>query len=613
MHFFPPLYPDELLYSALARYHNYSGNESFKKTMRDLFGCETVCSVTDLPCNLDVLASRIPGKVISKEKLLYDHTLMPYYSHFIPSDRLENIREEMYFSNGRSIHMLVGLTANGVKPPKNLRYCTVCAMNNRAQYGLAYWHRAHQIPGVIVCYKHKVNLREANVPYSQRRNKHEFVPLDTITININTEEVIVENYLNLFIAQNSFYLLNYNSEKIVRKNNVRNIYLKEIQNINMLSVKGRIKFYKLIPSFNNYYGRDLLTLMGSHVEEDKQHTWLHKFLRNSDEVIHPLRHILLHGFLGQSITSTILESNSSSTLVNPFFNGPWPCLNKVSRHFGEKVITLCTITRCSDTGKPVGTFTCECGFVYSRRGPDTSEGAQMEFGRIKEFGDVWKNKLWVLWGDEKLSLREKARQLGVDPKTVKRQANLLITDTNIYNGTLKTLNGFIQTRRNEWIFIKNEQPSPLRKSLYNWLYKHDRNWLMQNKPNNMNQRSNKNRVDWNYRDENMAMLVRETANQLITIRQLRITKAEIGRRIGYLSLIEKQLEKLPKTKRELERVVETTEQFQIRRIDLSIEELMRNNEILKVWKIAKKAGLRTDVLNHLKDLIIKKIRLNSSI
>lgn len=606
MHFFPPLYPDELLYSALARYHNYSGNESFKKTMRDLFGCETVCSVTDLPCNLEALSSRIPGKVISKEQLLQDHTLMPYYSHFIPHDRLKIIKQDMYFNNGSSIHMLLGQTANGVKPSKSLKYCTVCASENRVKYGLSYWQRSHQLPGVTVCYKHKISLCESNIPSSQRRNKHEFVPLDTITNNINTEKVIEGNHVSLFIAQNSFYLLHYHSDKIVRKD-LRNSYLQELQKINMLTASGRIKFFKLIQSFNNYYGCDLLELMGSQVEEGKQHTWLHKLLRSSDEVIHPLRHILLHGFLGLNITSTMNKNDYSSELANPFLNGPWPCLNKASSHFGEKIVSLCTITRCSDTGKPVGTFSCECGFVYSRRGPDKSVAAQLVIGRIKEFGDVWQNKLWELWEDEKLSLREKARQLGVDPKTVKRKANFLITDVSKYKSKLKPLNSCIQIMRNEWISVKNEKTSPLRKSVYNWLYKHDRDWLIQNRYNNVTQDSNNNRIDWNYRDEEMAIQVRETANQLISIRQVRITKTEIGRRIGRLSLIDKQLEKLPKTKRELDRVVETTEQFQIRRIDLSIEELIKNNEILKVWKIAKKAGLRTDALNQLKDIIIKKI------
>lgn len=608
MHFFPPLYPDELLYSTFARYHSYSGNENFKKTMRDLFGRNTVCSVTDLPCYLDLLSRLIPGKAISKEKLLQEHTLMPYYSHFIPHERLEDILFEMYFNNGGSIHMKVGLTANGVKFPRNLRYCTFCAKDDQNEYGLAYWHRSHQLPGVIVCYKHKIQLRESNVPYTQRRNKHELIPLDSIIKNISTKEVFVENQLSLFIAKNSHHLLNIKSDRPVRLDNIRYSYLHELQKLNMISAKGRIKFNSLIPSFNNYYGYDLLSVMGSKVEGDKHETWLHKALRSSGEVIHPLRHILLHGFFGMNIASTIKESKFFISIYNPFGNGPWPCLNKAASHFGEKVIPLCDITRCSDTGKPVGTFACNCGFVYSRRGPDNSEIDQMKIGRIKKFGNVWETKFRELREDVKLSLRESARQLGVDPKTVKRKASLLVTVAQEYNNS-KTLEKLreLKVKRNDWLSLKEEITSPQRKAVYSWLYKHDRNWLMQNSPKYKSSSCNNNRVDWDQRDKEMAKKVAEITNQLKLIKHIRISKTEIGRRIGSLSLIEKKLEKLPKTQREIEIVVETKEQFQIRRIDLSIEELVRNNQILKVWKVAKKAGLRTDAFNRLKEEITRKI------
>ncbi|WP_342511818.1 TnsD family transposase [Sporosarcina sp. FSL K6-1522] len=570
MHFFPPLYPDELLYSALARYHTYSGNESIKKTNRDLFGCNTVCSATDLPCRLDILSKRIPGGNISKEKLLQEHTLLPYYSHFISRDRLEKILYEMYFNYGSSIHMLVGLIANGVKPPRNLRYCTFCVRDNRNQYGLAYWHRSHQLPGVTVCYKHQIQLSESDVLYAQRSNKHEFVALDSITLNLSTDGVFVENQLSLFIAQNSYYLLNFKFEGTVSIDDIRYSYLNELQKLNMLSAKGRVKFSKLIPIFNNYYSQDLLESMGSKVEGVKQYTWIHKVLRGSGEAIHPLRHILLHAFFGMNVVSTIKKGDFNITVTNPFGSGPWPCLNKAASHFGEKIILSCATARCSDTGKPVGTFTCNCGFVYARRGPDISEIDQMKIGRIKKFGGVWKTKLYELWADEKLSLREKARQLGVAPQTVKRKAEFF-SETNKYNSnkTHEKLN-HMKIKRTEWLSFKDEKPSSQRTAVYKWLYKHDKDWLMQNRPKYSRSKPNNNRIDWVQRDEEMAKQVKEIANQLKSIKHVRITKTEIGRKIGALSLIQKSLQKLPKTKRTLENVVETTEQYRIRRADLNI-------------------------------------------
>ncbi|MBS4189806.1 TniQ family protein [Bacillus sp. FJAT-49705] len=162
-----------------------------------------MCSVTDLPCHLDILSKRIPGNAISKEKLVQKHTLLLYYSHFIPQERLENILFEMYFNKGSSVHMKLGLTANSVKSHRYLKYCISCARNDRYQYGLAYWHRVHQLPGVTVCYKHKNQLWESNVLYAQRRNKHEFIPLDTILEDVSFMGGFVENHLSLLIAENS--------------------------------------------------------------------------------------------------------------------------------------------------------------------------------------------------------------------------------------------------------------------------------------------------------------------------------------------------------------------------------------------------------------------------
>lgn len=88
----------------------------------------------------------------------------------------------------------------------------------------------------------------------------------------------------------------------------------------------------------------------------------------------------------------------------------------------EAIIKECKVTRCSDTGQPVGTFHCACGFSYSRRGPDQSEEDRFRRGRIKSFGSVWESKLkeYLKAG---LSYRSTALNLGVDTNTVIKYAN----------------------------------------------------------------------------------------------------------------------------------------------------------------------------------------------
>lgn len=59
--FFPTPYPDELLYSVVARYHLRSGNKSFQKTHEELFETtELQQNKIILPNNLNFLVSQLP-------------------------------------------------------------------------------------------------------------------------------------------------------------------------------------------------------------------------------------------------------------------------------------------------------------------------------------------------------------------------------------------------------------------------------------------------------------------------------------------------------------------------------------------------------------------------
>jgi hypothetical protein len=82
--FLPKPYPDEILYSILARYHIRSGNTSPKATLKELFNSQTTIATIDLPSNLDYLIKNL--QFVSNyqiEDLIYKHTLYPLYSPFL--------------------------------------------------------------------------------------------------------------------------------------------------------------------------------------------------------------------------------------------------------------------------------------------------------------------------------------------------------------------------------------------------------------------------------------------------------------------------------------------------------------------------------------------------
>ncbi len=110
---FPDPYPDELLYSVLARFHQWSGNEAPKRTMEQLFGKPTVIAVADLPSHLTHLAQAIGSgeHPYSAQTLLERHTLWTYYRPFLQAFQAAAVRNAMLADRGDAIHLQIGVIA----------------------------------------------------------------------------------------------------------------------------------------------------------------------------------------------------------------------------------------------------------------------------------------------------------------------------------------------------------------------------------------------------------------------------------------------------------------------------------------------------------------------
>jgi hypothetical protein len=74
-----------------------------------------------------------------------------------------------------------------------------------------------------------------------------------------------------------------------------------------------------------------------------------------------------------------------------------------------------------------------------------------------------------------------------------------------------------------------------------------------------------------------------------------------------LSLLSNRLDKLPQTKEVLLDIVETTEQFQLRRIESSIKVLKLKFPVVKAWEVAKEAGLKSVEYRKFKNKINEKL------
>ena len=116
--FFTNPYPNELLYSAFARYHFYSGNLDCKDTLEELFGSRSVIPSAEIGSYFSVLAERL-GSQYSVESLLADHTIYPYYASFLSKARQQGILRDM-LQDGQALYMRLSIIAGVICRKDNL-------------------------------------------------------------------------------------------------------------------------------------------------------------------------------------------------------------------------------------------------------------------------------------------------------------------------------------------------------------------------------------------------------------------------------------------------------------------------------------------------------------
>jgi hypothetical protein len=624
--FFPDPYEDEILYSVFARYHIRSGSTSPKATLGHLFGNTSACAIIDLPCNLGALVDGMPERWgYSVESLIYGHTLFPLYEPFLLVTRAGQIFESMKGSRGGSIHTRAGIMASSVVMPRFIRFCPECVKEDKANHGELYWRRLHQVPCVLVCPQHKKVLLNSTA-LVHGLNKHEFVPAGEENCACRgSENSYSDNVLEKLITLADDVSRLLATRNILNSDGHQKTYLSRLADLDLATATGRVYQRDLAEAFVGFYGLEFLKAVQSCVLPGDENTWLADIARKRRKAQHPIRHLLLIRFLGGSVEW--LKSNPA--VAGPFGKGPWPCLNPAAEHYRESVVGDLKVSHCYDTKRPVGTFTCSCGFVYSRRGPDQALGDKVRIGRIKAFGPVWDAKLRSLVEQEMLGLNETARRLGADPMTVRKYANLLGLAFCWKTRTTAKIEATSNKRsaddqieiehkhRKVWIGIqeqhKNASKTRLRNmapGTYAWLYRHDRSWLNHNSPAREAFKPKNGRVDWANRDAVVLEKVEKVIEVIKTSpgKPERVSVSRVGKITGTLSLLERHLDKMPLTMEFLGKNVEDVSAYQDKRIAWAIREICSDGEFPRTWRVLRLSGLRPEFSKSLTSAIDSEIK-----
>ncbi|WIV12844.1 TnsD family Tn7-like transposition protein [Proteiniborus sp. MB09-C3] len=543
MNFFPTPYPDEILYSTLARYCMRSGNIKEIHNFEDLFGTRNCIAVMELSTQLDALIENMPvGTKYTAEYFIYKHTLFPFLAAFIPKERAEKIIETMRNGEGAVSYMRIGLISNSINLNKYFRFCPECFKEDIERFGEPYWHRSHQVTGVFVCLKHKIPLCDST-ELIRAGNRQRFISASCKNCIVEKEISYSNDLMKkmLWMAGDVEILLN-NQFGFKKTEWFRNQFRVKLIEKGYARMNNYIHQKKLKQDFVDFYGHEYLALVQSPVSVNSG-GWLPDMVRNNDRTTYSIRYLLLARFLEIPVAdlfNTKLGSN------------------------------------------------------------DEDEN------NIDAYQELWDQRLIELT-QSGLSIREISDILKSSTKTIRKAIDRLeIEEFWKFNGGGKYLHSkFTDTEefrmkrerlRGKWLEIHAQYPdkssSQIRKNndgVYAWLKRYDSEWMEENY---RRIKTVVNTVDWDKRDAELLPKVKEVIKEMKEGKPERITWSTVGGKLGISGWLSKRKEKLPLTKAYIDSELESLEEFHIRKIKWGIEELERQGKEITLWNIAETACVK---------------------
>lgn len=659
--FFTDPYPDELIYSAISRFHFYSGNTSFVETLEELFQSRSLVPSIEFGSHFSTLVQNL-GSNYSVESLLAQNTIYPYFAPFITIERQKKLFEDVS-TNGQGIHGRLGISGGKISRKQGLFYCSKCANNDINIFGEPYVHREHQLQGIDYCPHHELILKMYPVDYREF-SRNGYIRFDRRQMDLSElQEIEFCEFkeVQVKLAKMAYRLLQipinqFSIEEVFKK------YRTLLRENNWLMTNTRLKREELFRAFISKFPQGFLENYESLVTVNGQNQWLQIMLTNySRNSVHPFRHLLLLYFFDQDIDS-FLEIKEDD---GPFGRGPWPCLNKAAKHYKDLVISEVEIKTRDKV--LIGKFSCSCGFEYTRIGPDKSEDDKWSKSRITAYGKVWEEKFEKLVSLD-VSREKMALELDVSLKTIynriaiketspelteKYRAELLEwrekfpnanrkqfqtelkkTFTYLYYHDREWLDSkfpskrdTLHTPKNPNITIKNntenrneyyrsllieamrEYPDVTRTQLWRkfqractYLSKNDKEWFDANLPRKRQATKITNATDWELRDQKYYQKIKEVYPELMALEKpVRITGTLFSKRLNIFNLsVKSYVEKLPQTNKLLNEISETVQEFQIRRCCIVIDRMLEEDNAVRFERLRESCAVETKYFKKIK-------------
>ncbi len=494
------------------------------------------------------MLNKLPiGHTFTAELFLYEHTWFGLYKVFLTDERNKDMYQNvLHGSNGRNAKGQPRISGAQAVLSTEIKYCPICVLNDEETYGEVYVHREHQLSFLQLCPSHHVQLF-SKCPtcmnsYGDTQSGHllkevackwcgDALPSGEVELNLLHKMQIKLLDDLVFVRDNHMTL------------SVDTLYVKLVQELfsnNLIAPKGEfrrneiISYIKQESSHFNIMGYDLLNLDG--------HYFKCKLFVQNDMVNFIPFYFLLAQLLSGSF-KRLIESDYTYSIEIPFGNGPWACLNRKCQKHGIPRINHCARDVNDRTGVYSIRYYCDsCNHVSRIAGEKTS---------------IYQKKMNKSTNDIQFAINE---------INVARQQVAAVSSSNFESKREK--------RRMEMINLLTGRTyktrSELKKQAYYlflWLMHYDKEWLELRIPSKKNRTDIK--LDYSVVDQELQIKIREAAESIPSNYHLSIRRGTI---LSKLSLSDsnrfKQYyhDKLPLAVQEIDKYVETTQQYLIRSI-----------------------------------------------
>lgn len=422
------------------------------------------------------------------------------------------------------VYTRLGLATFKVRQPARLRFCPDCLDDMEADHADLWWRREHQLAGIPVCSIHGTVLRHSDVSAGER-NRHSFFAASREVCRTDAalavEGASSEDMARLAeLAVAAAGLLDAPPDPMDHGGR-HDAYRRRAADVGLMRSAHRIDVVALHGAFRHRWGGVTELIAGLELGDDPERSWLTSMLRSRARAVHPLQHLML---------AVMLDGLDGIEVDQPFGGGPWECRNPVVDHAGQPMIGTVAVRRDRDI--VYGDFQCGCGYLYTVAKDRDGKVGQP---RYRRFGPTFAPALRAALSRGE-SLRATAKALRLDPKTLMREAAMAGVEvpwTTKASGALPARDASAPTAA-----------APARAT-----------------------RKRRPRRNWFAIDTRLARSARMAAASIRTARPpVRVTHAEVERRIARRDWIVKRSAKLPRTVATIAELAEPVDAFRRRRL-----------------------------------------------